>query len=276
MDVSAWSWSIFDGFEAPGRTIAWSGLIELIRLGQDYARHQCAELPDLLAQWHAQLEYLGGELSCFDWQNFRPLRTDREEQWSDWLHHFIRTSTTGHFAHQLVSRSGFESPTPCANPVVHREESSEDRRADIVIQWRNGEHCHIEVKVGDLALEKTYDTASKLQQKHDTHWTHYILLPREDEWQWRALETTHEVTVHVLTWDDVAVALRRSLRLRREHQHWLAWAYGFCGLIEQKLLGLPQLPHKLQPSAERPFGSVGSTARYVRQISILKRGLEDA
>lgn len=280
MDGAARSWSIFDGFEAPRPAIAWSGLIELIELGQAAARAQCAELPELLARWHATLEPLGGEPSCSDWRDFRPLRTDREEQWSDWLHHFIRTSTTGGFAHQLLPHNELERPASYAKPTVHREEVIEDRRADLVIEWDNNgrnARCDIEVKVGDRALEKTYDTAWKLQQREPAlRWTHYILLPREDESRWRAVEPAHGLTVHMLTWDDVAIALRRELRLGREPLSWRAWAHGFCGLIEQKLLGLPQSPANLQSRAEVDLGSVGDTARRVRQISILKGGLEDA
>lgn len=269
MDGSGRTWSIFDGFEAPVRKTTWSSLSELIELGQAHARHECAALPDLLAAWDAQLEYLDGDPSRFDWHTFRPLRTDREEHWSDWLHHFLSTSRTGHLGHQLFSHSGFKSIKECASPTVTREEVSEDRRADLAIQWNNGEYSQLEVKVGDLNFKKTHDTALRLQAKYQEHrWTHYLLLPREDERHWDPVDDPALPAVHVVTWDDVAIALRRSLRLRLESHHWLAWAYGFCGLIEQKLIGLPL--------AMAPLDSVSDVARRVRQISIMKRGLENA
>jgi len=270
MGGSGLTWAIFDGFEAPIRKLTWSPLTDLIELGQAHAHRQCAELPDLLAEWNRQLAYLDGDPSHLDWQAFRPLRTAREEHWSDWLHHFLSTSGTGHLAHQLFTHSGFEGTKECMSPTVTREEVSEDRRADLVIEWNKSKYSQLEVKVGDLNFEKTYDTALRLQQKYPgpARWTHYLLVPREDEGQWHPVDDPALPTVHIVTWDDVAIALRRSLRLRLESHHWLAWAYGFCGLIEQKLLGLPRTAASLV--------SVSDMARRVRQISIMKRGLEDA
>jgi len=138
----------------------------------------------------------------------------------------------------------------------------------------DGEYSQLEVKVGDLHLEKTYDTALELEKKHKARWTHYLLLPREDEEQWRAIED-HDKPVHVMTWDDVAIALRRSLRRRGEGQHWLAWAHGFCGVIEQKLIGLPRWLSGQLPHAEMSVDSMRDISRRVRQISIMKQGLED-
>src|SRR5690606_34208801 len=101
-----------------------------------------------------------------DWSHFRPLRVDREEDWSDWLQHFIATSEHGHFARFALPRCGFGEASAWARPEVTREDATESRRADLVVRWRNGQRCHVEVKVGDQHLSKTVDTALELESKY--------------------------------------------------------------------------------------------------------------
>ena len=262
-----WSWTIFDGFVALKRELSWASLSPFIETGQAFARQHCSELPDLVRTWNEHLEALGGDPSTYDWTTFRPLALDHETDWSDWLHHFFAKSTTGQFAFELFGRSRFESAKQCALPSVKCEDVSEDRRADLVIAWVHGDYTQLEVKVGDLGLEKTYDTAHKLEQKYGACWTHYLLVPWEDEHWWHSLEHQDRITVHLITWDDVAVALRRCLRLGAEDRRWLAWACGFCGLVEQKLIGLPLSTAPLD---------ICNISRHVRQIAIMKKGLEDA
>jgi hypothetical protein len=118
------------------------------------------------------------------------------------------------------------------------------------------------------AFGKTEDTARQLEAKYGaTRWTHYILLPAEDREAWTGLAHSQAPPVHVLTWNEVAVALRRSLRRKQEHKRWLAWAHDFCGLIEQKLLG-----HPVGDGEETAFHQL---ERRIHQISIMKKGLED-
>jgi hypothetical protein len=263
------SWDVFDRFVPPtSRVSSWRGVDELVDLGATFARAECADLRRLVERWDAALAPLGGDPSRTDWTNFRPLRTEREEDWSDWLAHFIATSTTGLLARQLFTRNGFDETLRAAKPEVVREDATEDRRADLIITWGTGDRTQVEVKVGDLSLDKTYDTAVKLQKKYaSSRWTHYLLLPLEDRDEWNAVEASDEATIHVFTWDDVALALRRCLRLGHEGHQWNVWASGFCGLVEQKLLGLPQ--------ATSPIDALDVLGPRVRQIGIMKRGLED-
>lgn len=104
----------------------------------------------------------------------RPLHVDREEDWSDWVQHFIATSTTGIFSWLLFNRSDLPGPEPCIGASVLREDVIDDRRADLVIAWGNATRTHVEIKVGDRAFAKTAETASKLEQKYPApRWSHY-------------------------------------------------------------------------------------------------------
>lgn len=261
------SWTVFDGFERPARKVSWTLLEQFVHEGRAYAAHRCRAFPELLECWSSLLRDIDGDPCRATWSNFRPLRVDREEDWSDWLQHFIATSTTGRFAHELFGRA-FSDAGSCARPHVIREDVTEDRRADVVIQWIGGAHTQVEVKVGDQSFSKTAETAAKLELKYPgTEWSHYILLPVEDVEHWDALDKPDSPAIHSITWDDVAIALRRSLRRREEPRSWLVWAHGFCGLVEQKLLG--------HPCAEDAVHSLSKMERRMHQISIMKRGLED-
>ncbi len=146
-------------------------------------------LPRILRTWNDLLAYLnvGGDPSLTDWAGFRPLSVGREEDWSDWLQHFLATSASGQFAFQLFGCEGLGGPGDCRRPVVIREDSVEDRRADLVIQWSSAVHTHVEVKAGDRNLAKTVETAANLEVKYPAaRWTHFLLLPAEDLDLWRA------------------------------------------------------------------------------------------
>jgi hypothetical protein len=264
------TWSVFDGFERPRPRprASWAPIDELISRAGRFAAERCHELPELRRRWDERLADLGGDPSREDWTSFRLLRASREEDWSDWLQHFIATSRTGRFSQELFSHSGFTDGAPCVEPEVLREDVTEGRRADLVIRWADGQRSQLEVKVGDRAFEKTAETAGLLEAKYPaTRWTHYILLPAEDREAWERLAHPQTPLIHVLTWDEVAVALRRSLRRQQERHLWLAWAHGFCGLIEQKLLG-----HPIGEGEETPFHLL---ERRTHQISLMKKGLED-
>lgn len=266
------TWSVFDGFERRRERVSWRSLDELVKRAQRYVEERCADFPALLERWDKLLEELMEEPesdpSHSNWTAFRPLRTNREEDWSDWLQHFISTSRTGFFSKEIFSHSGFTNGAQCARPRVHREDVSEDRRADLVIQWSKNKHSQLEVKVGDQAFSKTAETALKLEHKYPAaEWTHYILLPAEDLDTWQKLAHAEAPLVYAFTWDDVAVALRRSLRCRGEGRCWRTWAHGFCGLIEQKRLG--------HPLAKRKGLSFRMMERRAHQISIMKEGLND-
>jgi hypothetical protein len=263
-----YTWEAFDGFDRPRRAASWAVLTEFVHRGQRFAAERCQAFPGLLQQWDGHLEDLDGDPSRADWTAFRPLRADREEHWSDWLQHFIATSMSGAFSHQIFGRNSFAAAGECAQPRVLREDTAEARRADLVIQWRGALHTHLEVKVGDQSFAKTIETAESLERKYPRNaWTHYILLPLEDVARWSATSGTEESGIHVITWDDVATALRRSLRRHDESRHWLTWSHGFCGLVEQKLLGHPRATDRAE--------SLGRMERRMRQMSIMERGLKD-
>lgn len=260
-------WSVFDGFERTHRHVSWRGLEAFIEKGRTYAAARCREFPDVRSQWERLLVDFDGDPSTSDWLAFRPLRIDREEGWSDWLAHFIATSTTGAFCQQLLGRAGLVGTSSYVGPDVVREDVADDRRADLVIRWRDGSRTHVEVKVGDRRFAKTAETASKLELQHPGAWTHYILMPAGDVDRWNALDHPATPTVRVATWDDVAVALRRSLRCQEENRQWRSWALGFCGLVEQLLLG--------HPRARDAENSLSNVKRRMHQLSIMKKGLED-
>lgn len=261
------AWSIFDGFTAPIRRRTWDDVDALVNAGTAYALERCRRFPDVVAQWKDVLSAYGGDPSQDDWLSFRPLHTEREEDWSDWLQHFLATSRSGELARGLLQRTMLSTTAAYARPKVDREEVCGDHRADLVISWCDGARTHVEVKVGDLALAKTAVTAQQLEHRHGGAWTHYILLPREDVAEWEALGAPSEPTVHVLTWDDVAVALRRALRRPGERADWYVWARGFCGLVEQKLLG--------HARSDDSAVSITDLARRIQQMAIMEQGLKD-
>lgn len=263
------TWSIFDGFQRPPRRrVTWQTLDEFLEAGRVYAAERCWRFPALLAEWDKIMIECDGDPSRADWSHFRPLHVDREEDWSDWLQHFIATSTTGTLGWLLFNRSELPAPEQCIGASVLREDVIDDRRADLVITWRDATRTHIEVKVGDRAFAKTAETASKLEQKYPApRWSHYVLLPDEDVLHWDAIDHPELPVINIVTWDDVAVALRRSLRVAKESRRWRSWAHGFCGLIEQRLLG-----HPLATSSATSLTMLG---RRMHQMSIMRRGLDD-
>lgn len=173
--------------------------------------------------------------TAFDFESFRPLRISREEDWSDWLAHLIQTSTMGTFARDLFDGN-------CATSVT-REASLGNgaRRADLLCRWSTGKTAtHIEVKVGDDAFEKTFETAGLVEAEHlETRWKHFVLLLPEQLTQWDRIASSRQ-TVVARTWSDVALALRRQLWTQEEPIVWRVWALTFCGAIEQVLLGFPR------------------------------------
>ncbi len=236
--------------------------------GRRFAEERCRAFPELLERWSTLLHDLDGDPSQVDWSHFRPLRFGREEDWSDWLQHFLTTSKSGVFAYQLFGANRFAEAACCVQPGVRREEVVGGRRADLVVDWADRSHTHVEVKVGDRAFAKTAETALNLERKHPGTWTHYILLPVEDLKHWDAMDSADTPRIYAITWDDVVIALRRSLRRRTEASRWRWWAHGFCGIVEHRMVGLP--------GSGEVGGSLRDLARRLRQISIMKRGLDDA
>jgi hypothetical protein len=194
-------------------------------------------------RWDGRLRSLCGNLSEVSWCDFRPLRTSREEDWSDWLAWLLESSTTGLFAESLFGARMDCGPASFSKPKVEREvrTPSRERRADIVVVWVSGQKTHIEVKVGDEAFEKTFDTCNWLRAKHpDRIWHDVILLPDASKAAWEEAADAHleDATVNVVLWSDVARGLRCCLWKRAEPFAWRAWAWAFCRVVEAELLGL--------------------------------------
>jgi hypothetical protein len=256
------TWSIFNGF-AVGELRAvppptWDAVDAMLRPALEAAEFADATLKGELAQWNRELATIGGDPAFVDWRRFRPLRLSREEDWSDWLAHLIETSRSGFL------RAELGHDTAVSAGIVEREVSTtKGFRADLVVTWDDGARSHIEVKVGDLAFDKTFDTALALRHHcpdasqwtdcNSSRWTDHILLPEAHLSLWRetAKRSMHRVEVSPITWTTVAVALRRALRSTEENVSWKVWAATFTGAIEQILLGLPQ--RALDPSATPSF-----------------------
>ena len=239
-------WNIFTGWLPPQEKIQWNIFDEFTGYYKEFINEKHEDLTKLLKNWDAQLKELNGDPTYYDWSAFRPLRLTREEDWSDWLAHLIATSKTGDFCKFLFNlNDSFDFSEP---QKVHRELSSHNYRADIIIEWKNDFYSHIEVKIGDENFSKTYGTGQAMRKKFGTkekEWTDFILVLPEQLNSERLNEELHD-TIILLSWQDVAVALRRAL-LGRETIVWKVWSWSFLGAIEQKLIDFPGYALKTKP-----------------------------
>ena len=247
----------------------WAVFDKLVIIYEELFRAKKEELKSLLSRWDIRLEDLGKDPTYLDWSRFRPLRLSREEDWSDWLAFLIEASVAGTLSRYLfgeqVGISDFALPKR-----ARREEMHKGYRADIIIEWREGQFSHIEVKVGDPDLAKTYSTGEALQEKFQvppSGWGNYILLldGQLPLWEGMISPENHLAEILTITWTDVCISIRRSL-LSEETLLWKAWAYAYLGAIEQLLIGFPG--NKLWE--EIPNRGLNE------KIHILKKGLEDA
>jgi hypothetical protein len=218
------SWASVDEFVA-----SYAGLLASLR----------SRLEPLLREWDRVLAPWGGDPTREDWRRFRPLRLSREEDWSDWLAFLLERSETGRFAASMLHLAG--DATERARPRVDREVDHERHRADLVVRWAGGRHTHLEVKVGDTALGKTFATGRSMRRRYGVpadRWDNFILLVPSQRGAWGEVpaDASDEPPVAVLTWIDVCVGLRRAL-VAPEPLAWKAWAFAFVGATEQVLLG---------------------------------------
>lgn len=243
-------WSVFNGWVSPEPVVHlpdWSIFDPLEDAAIIYFKHQAAGLTRLLSEWDKALSSFDVDPSRLDWTKFRPLRLGREEDWSDWLGYFIESSKKGDFAKELFSGTG--DPQKFIPLCVRREDRTEKHRADIVIDWDARRSFHIEVKLWDQSFEKTFTTSEELQnskgnRQEQDEWAHYILLPSKAESAWQECAAgidDAKVSVKVLTWEKVALVIRRALRMETEDVRWRALAYTYLGAIEQKILGFPRI-----------------------------------
>jgi len=246
------SWKVFDEIQQ-----AYSKVV-LDRQG---------ELTKLLTQWNRRLKKLGGDPTYFDWRKFRPLRLTREEDWSDWLGFLIEKSEGGVFSHYLFGDSDHRS-IDYESPIrVMREVASSGYRADLIVEWKNQILTHIEIKVGDPNLAKTFITSRVMRshfKKDPEHWRNCLLILPDQIPAWDRLDhhVPGEPGIKVLTWEEVAIVLRRAITVENSIS-WQSWAYAFLGAIEQHLVKYPG--HKIN---ERPVINLDA------KIRILREGME--
>jgi hypothetical protein len=151
-------------------------------------------------------------------------------------------------------------PTHVCCERAYHDEELHDRRVDILAEFEDL-GMTIEVKIGDEHYGKTPQTAYLTEKHHhrDLDWTHYLLLPQsksdalrdtfddrlreEDERTVITPAVSEEQHVSVIYWSEVAQALRRTLLTDAEPStHWIASAYLFTTLIEERILGFYALP----------------------------------
>lgn len=268
------SWDFLDRWRMPASELqqpTWAAVVRWDESARNSVAGAARELAEHVKRWEAWLEPLG-EISSQDWREFRPLQLGREEGWSDWLAHLLARSTTGLFARELLQRHPeLAGVSSFAELHVRREVETDggERRADLLIERRDAA-AHIEVKAGDRAFKKTYDTAECLEEKYrgNRAWADFILLLPSDVDRWRAEVREDDPRVIVdVTWRDVAVALRRAIKRDDESLHWRTWAHAFCGAVEQRLLGC-------EPSIASLHSGLEQLAAAIAQLDVMKRAEE--
>ena len=243
--MNNYNWSFLDSFNScsiPEHIPSWDNIDMLVKYGINSVNDALVPIRKTLKKSIPKLEYLGGDPLLRNWIDFRPLRLDREEDWSDWLAFLIKTSKFGFLSRELINNQ-------LSRPIdVKRELPTVDccRRADIVIFWENNWATQIEVKIGDNQFEKTFETAEGLHKDHQSYiWTDRILLMNDSIKEWDELkgniESRYNFCINTLTWTQVVIAIRAFLLNRKEDITWLVWASSFCGAVEQQILELPML-----------------------------------
>jgi hypothetical protein len=193
----------------------------------------------LTTNWRAESQYEG------------PLRGSIvEEDWSQWLAHLLRQSS-GPFAHELLDTPN-QPPESVRREVVFAGANSQ-RRVDILVEYAD-QGVSIEVKQGDEHYGKTPETAGLVEANDHRDWDHVLLLqkaklPRLERTFGDALargeeglptvRSSESADIDVRYWQHVSRLLRRILvEGREENSHWVASAYLFITLIEQRILAL--------------------------------------
>lgn len=268
IEVDKNSWAIFDSWYPPQETeqLSWEVFDGLLPVYHKILEKKYDELNSLLEEWDKRLSDLDKDPTYFNWDNFRPLRLSREEDWSDWLSHLIATSKSGIFCKNVFDIEDFNTEDYISPFRVEREITYEFYRADIIIEWQNHFYSHVEVKIGDEQLTKTLETGEKLREKYQVpknQWTNYLLLLSEQVPSWEQLTTSYPEfdSVNIITWNDICIAIRRAL-LYEESIKWRVWAYSFLGAIEQKIIQFPG--YRVE---DKPIEKIDE------KIDILRKGL---
>ena len=279
---SAGGWGFLSEFRwTPPSTQAasWLASESLAALARRDLLVHLTEVDRALRQWDRHLEELGGDPVRHDWTTFRPLRLSREEDWSDWLAFLLERSMTGVLGAAVFGGDPTHHVTPAS---VRREWALPgDYRADLGIELAasNG-WLHVEVKVGDEDFPKTFGECAAFRAAigGEPVVRDFILLPSTSMSAWTEAEAAHRshasapaAEVVAVTWDRVAVGLRRSLRRKEESIAWRAWAHTFVGAIEQRLLGVP----RLGPTVDARTQSLAALAGLAAFARVLEDGAND-
>ncbi len=247
------SWDIFNSWafnfkeEANLPKKDWADFEILTQFLNKYYLVEEKAIISLLEEYDKKLLDLGGDPSYSNWNKFRPLRLDREEDWSDWLIHLVAKSETGYFCYKLLRIDHFTEGDYALPLRYDREIPHEGFRADIVIEWQNKNLTHIEVKIGDQNFAKTPGTAERMRKKYGADlksWSNFILLLSYQMAPWQETSKTFDLDIQPITWEDVAISIRKSLQFSNEKIQWKVWACSFLGAAEQKLLGFPSIDRK--------------------------------
>lgn len=203
----------------------------------------------------------GGDPLRDDWRDFRPLTLQREEGWSDWLAHLILTGDRD-FLGAL-----FPVALPSTSLTVSREEilpldlvdpMKGHYRSDLLITWEGRPtSIHVEIKVGDTQLDKTWAEAAHLRRTHGGEWHHFLLVLPDGEHEALRRKKLLEPPsgdgppVSVITWTRIERALRQALLRESTPAQWRGLARAFTGALGQLKLSRPVLARAGDGRADR-------------------------
>jgi hypothetical protein len=205
------------------------------------------------------LKVHGGDPLRDDWRAFRPLASQREEIWSDWLAHLLQFGDDEllHDLFDLGAAPAIGSPEISREVVVPEDLADLEKgfsRADILLRW-DGFGIHVEVKIGDPHLAKTWPAAAAIERFIGGSWRHFLLLlpDQRTDFDRVALGRSNAGVPAVLpmTWEDVANAFRRAMLRDPRTRGWLGLARIFTGAVEQILLNRPWLGTGLVSGVEQ-------------------------
>jgi hypothetical protein len=99
------SWSFLKKFgkQSANPVQDWQPIARLKEKAREALAPCIREHEELERNWRKKLQPLCGDGSSYDWDRFRPLLHDREEDWSDWLAWLLETSQTGLLAKSLFT-----------------------------------------------------------------------------------------------------------------------------------------------------------------------------
>ena len=268
------SWASTESWRVPRRRVGWSAADDWSRSFSAVVTAAGRSLDTCLLAWDRALDDIGGDPSRENWENFRPLRLSREEDWSDWLGHLLTSSLNGRFPARLLAGDVLQAEKWRVSSA-EREKPAGTYRADLVVHFTD-RWVHIEVKIGDLDLAKTPDTTEALRSVVVGKFMgDYLLLPAADLGYWddekKRLKGRAD-TITTLTWLDVAKALRASVLERApELLRWRVWAFTFLGAVEQRLLGFPHVgKDDIKLDKYRPRGVDVERVRLLEELLPLK------